>query len=219
MAVAFGLTGDRDRRRTSPRRRTAGPGSAGPQISRYDNPPAWVYRVTVNLARSRWRNLRVAAAHLVRQRPADVPAADPEHVALVTALRALPADQRQAIVLHHLVDLPVAEVARQMGVPAGTVKSWLHRGRTELAALLGEHSGGDGGPRRRRRTCGDAATGGGCGGRARWPSRPRPRCVLVAVCALQAGPRLAPRPGRPARADPEPEPPSPAERAAAEPAP
>lgn len=183
VAVAFGLTGDRDQAQDLAQEAYCRAWQRWPEISCYDNPPAWVYRVTVNLARSRWRNLRVAAAHLVRQRPADVPPADPEHVALVTALRALPMDQRQAIVLHHLVDLPVAEVAREMGVPAGTVKSWLHRGRTELAALLGEHSGGGDpvlpqdvrrrGDRRRRRRQGAVAVA------------TATACGLVAMCGLQ----------------------------------
>lgn len=184
VAVAFGLTGDRGEAQDLAQEAYCRAWQRWAEISRYDNPPAWVYRVTVNLARSRWRNLRVAAAHLVRQRPAQVPAADPEHVALVTALRALPMDQRQAIVLHHLVDLPVAEVAREMGVPAGTVKSWLHRGRTELAALLGEHAGGTGatvppqdvrqrGDQRRRRRRGAIA------------AATAAACALVAVFALQ----------------------------------
>ncbi len=49
-------------------------------------------------------------------------------------MRRIPADQRRVIVLHHLVDLSVAEVSREIGVPAGTVKSWLSRGRSALAA-------------------------------------------------------------------------------------
>jgi RNA polymerase sigma-70 factor, ECF subfamily len=40
------------------------------------------------------------------------------------------------IVLHHLVGLPVEEVARELGVPTGTVKSRLARGRTALAQVL-----------------------------------------------------------------------------------
>ena len=104
------------------------------QVSRYDNPVAWVRHVAVNLARSRWRQLRVSAAHLVRQRaPHDVPAVSPDHVAVVAALRKLPRKQREAVVLHHMMDLPVSEVAEHFGVPEGTVKSWLHRGRTTLA--------------------------------------------------------------------------------------
>src|SRR5262245_26379266 len=107
VAVAFGLTGDRGEAQDLAQAAYCRAWQRWPEISTYDNPGAWVYRVTVNLARSRWRNLRVAAAHLMRQRPADVAPADPEHVALVAALRALPLDQRQAIVLHHLIDLPV----------------------------------------------------------------------------------------------------------------
>ena len=46
--------------------------------------------------------------------------------------------QREAIALHHLADLPVAEVALTLGVPEGTVKARLSRGRDALAALLSE---------------------------------------------------------------------------------
>jgi RNA polymerase sigma-70 factor (ECF subfamily) len=46
--------------------------------------------------------------------------------------------QRQAIVLHHLADLPVEEVAATLGARTGTVKSWLARGRKALAATLGD---------------------------------------------------------------------------------
>jgi RNA polymerase sigma-70 factor (ECF subfamily) len=42
------------------------------------------------------------------------------------------------LVLHYLVDLPVEEVAHTLGMPNGTVKSLLSRGRHALAAKLGE---------------------------------------------------------------------------------
>jgi RNA polymerase sigma-70 factor (ECF subfamily) len=42
------------------------------------------------------------------------------------------------VVLHHLLDLPVAEVARELEVAPGTVKSWLHRGRVALAVQLAD---------------------------------------------------------------------------------
>jgi RNA polymerase sigma-70 factor (ECF subfamily) len=104
----------------------------------YDNPVAWVRRVALNLANSRWRHLRVVGRHASRERALEVPPLEPDHVALVAALRTLPADQRRALVLHHLVDLPVTAVADEMGVAVGTVKSWLHRGRAALAARLGD---------------------------------------------------------------------------------
>jgi RNA polymerase sigma-70 factor (ECF subfamily) len=53
-------------------------------------------------------------------------------------LRTLPVRQRQVLVLHYLVDLPVEEVAHTLGMPNGTVQSLLSRGRQALAAKLGE---------------------------------------------------------------------------------
>ena len=110
-------------------------------IAAYDDPVAWVRRVAVNLANSRWRHLRVADRHLRRERSAVMPALQPDHVALVAALRHLPTQHRTALVLHHMVDLPVAEVAQELGVPVGTVKAWLSRGRAALALRLAELPG------------------------------------------------------------------------------
>ena len=99
------------------------------RLAHYDNPAAWVRRVAFHLAHSRWRRVRTATAHLVRQRVESTPEVNPDHVAVVAALRKLPAAQREALVLHHLADLPIDEVAEQMQAPVGTVKSWLHRGQ------------------------------------------------------------------------------------------
>jgi RNA polymerase sigma factor (sigma-70 family) len=49
------------------------------------------------------------------------------------AVRALPARERQVLVLHHVADLPVAEVADRLGVSTGTVKRALHDARRRLA--------------------------------------------------------------------------------------
>jgi RNA polymerase sigma-70 factor (sigma-E family) len=104
----------------------------------YDNPGAWVRRVAMNLARSRWRRLRVAASFLAGYSTHEsVPELNPDHVAVVAALRNLPQRQREVIVWHHIADQPVDEVARQLGIPVGTVKTWLQRGRHSLAAELG----------------------------------------------------------------------------------
>jgi RNA polymerase sigma-70 factor (ECF subfamily) len=111
----------------------------------YDDPSAWVRQVTTRLAVSRWRRARTAAGFLARSRTPE-PAAPPSEatVTLVTALKQLPEPQRRAVVLHHLGELPVAEIAALENCPEGTVKARLARGRTALAALLahqdGEHS-------------------------------------------------------------------------------
>ena len=51
---------------------------------------------------------------------------------LYRALMELSRPQRSAIVLHHLEDLPLAEVARILKLPLGTVKTHIHRGVARL---------------------------------------------------------------------------------------
>lgn len=109
------------------------------QISRYDDPVAWVRRVAWNLATSHWRRQRTALAFLRRKvAPGHAAEPGPDRVVLIDALASLPAVQRRAMVLHYLADLPIAEIAGREGVAEGTVKSWLHRGRATLAAYLAE---------------------------------------------------------------------------------
>ncbi|MBA2390230.1 MAG: SigE family RNA polymerase sigma factor [Geodermatophilaceae bacterium] len=110
------------------------------QVSTYDDPLAWVRTVAYRVSVSRWRK----AKRLVFSVPIDtagVPDPMENHVALVAGLQRLPASQREALVLHYLVDLPVAQIAAQLGVPEGTVKARLSRGRSAMAELLGEDDG------------------------------------------------------------------------------
>ena len=122
----------------------------------YGDPEAWVRTVAHHVSVSAWRK---AANRLTAHRRAEeslkVPGMSPDRLALMRALRAIPADQRQAIVLHHLVGLSVDEIARETGAPAGTVKSRLARGRRALAPHVSEFAeSGAGGqpPRKTRRT-------------------------------------------------------------------
>ena len=106
-------------------------------VQDYDDPSAWVRQVAWRLAVSRLRRARVGVGLLRRHGPpADVPDPNPDRVLLVAALRQLPEAQRRAVVLHHLCDLSVEQVAAETGAPVGTVKARLSRGRSALAALL-----------------------------------------------------------------------------------
>jgi RNA polymerase sigma-70 factor (ECF subfamily) len=108
-------------------------------VGGYDDPAAWVRQVAWRLAVSRLRRAKHGLGLLRRHGPPpDAPAASPDHVALVAALRRLPEAQRRALVLHHLCDLSVEQVAAETGSAAGTVKARLSRGRAALAALLSE---------------------------------------------------------------------------------
>jgi RNA polymerase sigma-70 factor (ECF subfamily) len=117
------------------------------------DPEAWLRTVAVNLARTKWRRRRlfdtlVRTGRVIRT-PDSVPGADPNRVALIAALQRLSRPTREAIVLHHLADMSVYEVAEALQVPVGTVKARLSRGRTMLAALLSERADDPGTPRSR----------------------------------------------------------------------
>lgn len=102
-----------------------------------DSPEAWVRTVAWRIAASRWRKTKNGIAAMTRHGVPDHTAApSPDHVALITALKQIPEAQRRAIVLHHLVGMPVEAIAHETGSPPGTVKARLARGRAALAKLL-----------------------------------------------------------------------------------
>lgn len=98
-----------------------------------------------------WRDawvLRVAAREALRHLPRDAPQQTlPEspdsgdlialRMALVAALRRLPARQREAIALRYLCDFSEADVAHALGISTGTVKTHLHRGIATLRTTTG----------------------------------------------------------------------------------
>lgn len=99
-----------------------------------DDPAGWVRREAHNLAVSPWRRARRL---VLRPAPPEQRIEwDDQQREMVEALRTLPQAQREALVLHHLVGLSVAEIAADLDAPAGTVKSWLCRGRRQLATAL-----------------------------------------------------------------------------------
>ena len=134
----YAMIGDRDEAQECVQEAFVRAWSHRKALARADHPEAWVRTTAYRLAVSRWRRVKLA------RRPADralspavqTEAADESRVALVAALRRLPENQRQALVLHHLCDLSVQAVADEVGVPEGTVKARLSRGRVALAALL-----------------------------------------------------------------------------------
>jgi len=104
-----------------------------------DNPEGWLRTVALNHQRNSWRHAKVVRRFLTTvPGPMTVPELGPDHVAIVRALAELDPDMRQVIVLHHLADLGTAEIAHQLDLPEGTVKSRLSRGRQRLAPLLDE---------------------------------------------------------------------------------
>ena len=105
-----------------------------------DNPEAWLRTVAVNLARSRWRRAQrlVGLAPRLVEEPRTIDT--DSSVDLLRALRMLPAGQREVLALHHLADLTVQQVADTLGLPTGTVKARLSRGRAALSELLAQEA-------------------------------------------------------------------------------
>jgi len=103
------------------------------------NAAAWVTVVASNLSRDRFR--RQQAEHRAIERmefPDARPAAD-AHLSeprVLEAVRALPLGQRQACILFYFLDLSVAEIAGELDVSIGTVKTQLFRARQSLAETL-----------------------------------------------------------------------------------
>jgi RNA polymerase sigma-70 factor (ECF subfamily) len=108
----------------------------------------WAHRVAVNASLDELRRRRRRPSPtLDRQAPgrADEPVdaalgpdeAIPSALLIDEALQALPPDQRAAVVLRDVCDLDYAEIAEVLGVPIGTVRSRISRGRAALAPHLG----------------------------------------------------------------------------------
>lgn len=110
------------------------------RFAQLDNPEAWLRTVALNVVRRRYRRATRFHGLLSRAATPETTTAglSADRVALVEGLRQLPYEQREAIALHHIVDLPVREIAVQLGVPEGTVKARLTRGRARLAPLVQE---------------------------------------------------------------------------------
>jgi len=58
------------------------------------------------------------------------------HRALEKAVAALPPNYREVVHLFHVEQLSYKEIAATMGIPLGTVMTWLHRARAQLRTLL-----------------------------------------------------------------------------------
>ncbi|MCQ9182848.1 RNA polymerase sigma factor SigM [Streptomyces sp. IBSBF 2953] len=128
----------------------------------------WLHRITVNACLDRARKAasrktspvddterleQLLDPHEAASAPAE---RNDVHRQLLEALGTLPPDQRAALVLVDMQGYPVAEAARVLDVPTGTVKSRCARGRARLLPLLthlrpeGSGDGRESGPGRNR---------------------------------------------------------------------
>lgn len=107
----------------------------------------WCYRIATNAA------LDEARRRKRRPRPAaetpEPPVVGPENtvtdrIVVDEALARLGPEARAAVALRDLIGLDYAEIAEVLGIPPGTVRSRIARGRAALADILGNRTGGGG---------------------------------------------------------------------------
>ena len=112
---------------------------------------AWLGRITVNACRSM---LRKRSRKAVREIPLIDPVSEREPAsteqpldvrtaaadAFDRAFGRLSIDDRAILVLHHLQERPVAEIAATFGAPVGTIKARLIRARAALESALAKES-------------------------------------------------------------------------------
>ena len=101
---------------------------------------AWLNKMIVNRCRDalrrRRRSREVAldgASHLHSEDSLDAAGG---MAALTTAFERLSVDHRHLLVMHHLHRIPVADLARELGIPEGTTKWRLHAARSALTREL-----------------------------------------------------------------------------------
>ena len=113
---------------------------------------AWLFQVTVNVARNRARTRRPTEVPLLApdgtydgltdppaddaERPEEVAERHDEQDRVAAVVATLPERYRAAVVLRHIQGLSYQEIATVLGQPAGTVKSNVHRGVAYLRAAL-----------------------------------------------------------------------------------
>jgi len=118
-------------------------------FDRRANFQTWIISISRNLCIDHYRSVRKERQTIAREvdtndlQPASrerTPYAVAEHhdlrEQLRTALHTLPVTLRTAVVLRDLQELSYQEIADQLGLPEGTVKSRINRGRIELGRQL-----------------------------------------------------------------------------------
>ncbi|MFF3601506.1 SigE family RNA polymerase sigma factor [Kitasatospora indigofera] len=105
-----------------------------------DDPMAYVRRIVVNQHRDWWRRRRnhELAADLSaddRADPTDLGERHAQRSLVLGALTRLTVRERTVVVLRYYADLSEAQIAAELGIAVGTVKSTLHRALAKLRAL------------------------------------------------------------------------------------
>jgi RNA polymerase sigma-70 factor (ECF subfamily) len=133
ISYVYGLTGQRDDAEELAQEAFCRVWEKLPSLRRPDRLVGWLYRIAHNLAVSEGRRPRPVAlpAEPSVDPPRDDPGADVHR-----AVGRLAEEHRVVVSLRHFAGLSHEEIARALGVPAGTVRSRLSRAYDRLRPLL-----------------------------------------------------------------------------------
>ncbi|MCF6389823.1 RNA polymerase sigma factor SigM [Mycobacterium sp. MBM] len=115
---------------------------AAPKFRHDCSVSSWLYRIVVNACLDRLRRHKARPTTPLEGLTSagcigDPSAAVDTAIVVERALMCLPVDQRAAVVAVDMQGFSVAEAARLLGIPEGTVKSRRARARRRLASTLG----------------------------------------------------------------------------------
>lgn len=103
----------------------------------------WLYQICLNVFRNRVRRRKLDLVAIDgdllanrQERPEQVAEAAERVRELANRLAALPEPYRAAVVLRHIEELSIAEIAAIVRQPEGTVKSNIHRGMQMLQRMV-----------------------------------------------------------------------------------
>ena len=100
--------------------------------------PAWIRRILINQSlnslRCNKRTIPVEPSDLIEMVPGEK--IDPEVSTIWEVVKSLDKEHRQIVVLRYLGDLALKDIAQELGIPLGTVKSRLNRALKRLKEIL-----------------------------------------------------------------------------------
>jgi RNA polymerase sigma-70 factor (ECF subfamily) len=141
MAIAFRILRDVDRAEDAVQQALMTAWRELPSLRDDDRFDAWLRRILVHACYAEAKRRRTWAAN-IRILPTDGPAARDDTSTVLhrdqleRGFRRLAPEQAAIFVLHHYVGLSLPEIADELGIPLGTVKSRLHYARKTLRAAL-----------------------------------------------------------------------------------
>ena len=111
--------------------------TAAPHFQDEEHEKAWIIRTAINACKD-YRKSAFFRRTVALEEAAELSAPETEWPELLDDVKRLPKLSRLSIYLYYYEGYSVREIARALGQPEGTVKSWLHRGRELLRRKLEE---------------------------------------------------------------------------------